>query len=142
MKVVERRRFYLLDDDNDELEIYNEIISESKLPIELHYFSKGAQMFDFLQTNPPPDIFVLDINLPGISGVECIRRLKADARYKNVPLVACSSVMYQHQVEESISAGAIRFRVKPSDFFSYRSMLEEFYSLCCKKDDYIMGKTG
>lgn len=142
MKVVERRRFYLLDDDDDEFEIYNEIITESKLPIKLHYFSKGEQMFDFLQKNPPPDIFVLDVNLPGISGAECIRRLKADARYKNIPVVICSSVLYQHQLEESISAGAIRCLVKPSDFSTYRSMLEELYSLCCKRENYILGKTG
>ncbi len=142
MKVVERRRFYLLDDDNDEAEIYNEIINESKLPVELHYFSKSVQMFDFLQKNPPPDIFIVDANLPGISGVECVRRLKADERYKNIPVVICSSVLYQHQIEEGIAAGAKRFFLKPHDFSGYRSMLEELSSLCHPRGNYIFGKTA
>lgn len=142
MKVVERRRFYLLDDDNDEAEIYNEIISESKLPIKLHYFSKGIQMLDFLQKNTPPDIFVIDANLPGITSIECVKRLKADERYKNIPVVICSSVLYPHQLEESIAAGAMRFFVKPYDFSGYRSMLEELYSLCNKRGNYTLGKTA
>ncbi|MBA4140737.1 MAG: response regulator [Segetibacter sp.] len=142
MKVVDRRRFFLLDDDNDEGEIYSEIISESKMPIELHCFSKGAQMFDFLQKHRAPDIFILDVNLPGISGIECIRRLKADERYKSVPVVVCTSISNQGKLEESISAGALCYTVKPFDFSGYKTLLEEFYSLCCGKGDYIFRKTG
>ncbi len=142
MKVVERRRFYLLDDDNDEAEIYSEIISENKLPIELHYFSKGGQMFDFLQKNSPPDIFIFDVNLPIMSGVECVRRLKADDRYKNIPVVISSSIMYQQKLDESIAAGALRYFIKPVDFSGYQLLLAELYSLCSKKDNYILGKTA
>ncbi len=142
MKVVERRRFFLLDDDNDEGEIYSEIISESKMPIELHCFSKGPQMFDFLLKNTAPDIFILDVNLPGMSGIECIRRLKADKRYKNIPVVVCSSISNQGKLEESISAGALCYTVKPFDFSGYKTLLEELYSFCRRKDNYIFGKTG
>ncbi len=142
MKVVDRRRFFLLDDDNDEGEIYSEIISESKMPIELHCFSKGVQMFDFLQKHRAPDIFILDVNLPGISGIECVRRLKADERYKNIPVVICTSILNKGKLEESISAGALCYTVKPFDFSGYKTLLEEFYSLCCGKGDYIFRKTG
>ncbi len=142
MKVVERRRFFLLDDDNDEAEIYSEIISESKMPIELHYFSKGTQVFDFLLKSSPPDIFILDVNLPGISGIECIKRLKADERYKNIPVVICTSISNQGKLEESISAGALRYTLKPFDFSGYKTLLEELYSLCRGKDNYIFGKTA
>ncbi len=142
MKVVERRRFFLLDDDNDEAEIYSEIISESKMPIELHYFSKGTQMFDFLLKNSAPDIFILDVNLPGISGIECVRRLKADERYKNIPVVICTSILNQGKLEESISAGALCYTVKPFDVSGYKTLLEELYSLCAGKGHYIFGKTA
>lgn len=142
MKVVERRRFFLLDDDNDEAEIYNEIISESNLPIELHYFSKGTQMFDLLLRNAPPNIFILDINLPGLSGIECLKRLKADERYKNIPVVICTSILNQNKLEESVSAGALCYLLKPVDFSGYKSLLEELYSLCTKRSNYIFGKTA
>jgi CheY-like chemotaxis protein len=143
MKLVERRRFFLLDDDKDEAEIYNEIINESKLPIELHHFSKGPQMFDHLQKNRPPHIFIVDLNLPGLSGVESIRRLKKDELYKNIPVVICTSILSHEKLEEGISAGAARYFLKPYNFSGYKSLLEELYSSVTKKNNnYVFGKTG
>lgn len=140
MEVVERQRFLLLDDDNDEAEIYKEIISESKLPIELLNFSKGTQMFDHLLRNAPPDIFILDVNLPGINGVECLKRLKADERCRNIPVVICSSTINQVKSEEIISAGASSYVLKPYNFSGYKFLIEELFSLRYKKDKYMFGK--
>lgn len=53
---------------------------------------------------PPPDIVLMDINLPGINGVECVRRLKA--RMPGLQFMMVTVYENPEQIFEALSAGA------------------------------------
>lgn len=58
-----------------------------------------------------PDVIILDITMPGMNGVEALKRLKvldADAK-----IIICSAIGQQEKIAEAIEAGALDFIVKP-----------------------------
>jgi DNA-binding response OmpR family regulator len=64
--------------------------------------------------NEKPDLIVLDILLPGLDGVEVLRRLKSSDETKNIPVIMFSNVDDKARIEESQKHGAVGFFVKTS----------------------------
>ena len=62
-----------------------------------------------------PDLIVLDIMMPGISGHEVLRRLKQDADFVNVPVIMLTSKTEQKDVVSALHGGAIDYVIKPVD---------------------------
>lgn len=60
-----------------------------------------------------PDLIILDINLPGMSGLELVRRLKKDAVTAQIPVLALSAAATQNDIDEGLKAGFDRYLTKP-----------------------------
>ena len=60
-----------------------------------------------------PDILILDIALPGISGIELCRYLKNDPRTKCIPIIILTAKIKKEDRQASINAGADDFITKP-----------------------------
>ena len=61
----------------------------------------------------PPDLVLLDIQLPGIDGFEVLRRLRADARTRRVPVVAVSANAMPADLDAGRAAGFAAYLTKP-----------------------------
>lgn len=59
-----------------------------------------------------PDIIILDILLPGVSGFEILQKIKEDEKLKNIPVIMLSNMSKQSDIEKSKTLGAQRFIVK------------------------------
>lgn len=59
-----------------------------------------------------PDVISLDIMLPGIDGYEVLRRLKADAALASIPVIVCSNVGNDEEVQKAKDLGALDYLVK------------------------------
>jgi DNA-binding response OmpR family regulator len=73
-----------------------------------------------------PDLALLDWMLPGMSGLEICRALRADRRLKHVPVLLFSARDQESDLEWAYAAGADEFVSKP---FSPRRMLERINAL-------------
>jgi CheY-like chemotaxis protein len=62
-----------------------------------------------------PDLIVLDLELPGISGFEAARRLRAAAETRDIPLIAATGYSHVRQLDMARQAGFDRVVVKPCD---------------------------
>ena len=60
-----------------------------------------------------PDLITMDINLPNVSGVQLIRRLKADPKFRDTPILAITAYVGRGEQREIRLAGASDFLAKP-----------------------------
>jgi two-component system cell cycle response regulator DivK len=75
-----------------------------------------------------PDIILLDINLPGKSGLELAREFKGDARLAPVPLIATTAQVLVGDRERCLEAGCDDYLPKPLDIRKLREVLRQYLS--------------
>jgi len=68
-----------------------------------------------------PDIALLDVMMPGLSGLDVIGKLRTDERTAAVPVILLSAKSQDFDVQTGISSGAVDYIIKP---FSPRELLE------------------
>jgi CheY-like chemotaxis protein len=72
----------------------------------------GSQGVEIART-ARPDVILMDINLPGISGIEALRILAADPATAHIPVVALSANAVPRDIEKGLEAGFFRYLTKP-----------------------------
>jgi two-component system cell cycle response regulator DivK len=73
-----------------------------------------------------PDLILLDINIPGIHGLELAGQLKADDRLADVPLVATTANVLQGDRERCLAAGCDDYLPKPLDIRELRQVMNHY----------------
>ncbi len=69
----------------------------------------------------PPNLILMDIQLPKISGLDATRRLRADARTAQIPIIAITSYALSGDDQKALDAGASAYLAKP---YSPRELLD------------------
>jgi CheY-like chemotaxis protein len=75
------------------------------------YAKDGEQALEMLKTTMP-DVILLDLVLPGMSGFDVLSVVKSDPAYKNVPVIILSNLGQEKDVEKSIKLGAAKHLIK------------------------------
>ena len=63
-----------------------------------------------------PDAVLLDINLPGMNGLEVLQKLRANALTRDVPVIVLSAHVMEDDILRAMQAGANAFVPKPIEF--------------------------
>jgi PAS domain S-box-containing protein len=71
-----------------------------------------------------PDLILMDINLPGISGIEAMKILHEDPATAHIPVVALSANAMQRDIEMGIQAGFFRYLTKPINVKDFMETLD------------------
>jgi len=79
----------------------------------LMYARTGEEALKILETEIP-DIIILDILLPGISGFDILEKLKSEDRLKSVPVIILSNFSQNNEIERANKLGAKKFLIKAS----------------------------
>ncbi len=85
----------------------------------------GASALEVCRTRAP-DLLVLDVMMPGLSGLETCRALRSDPRTATIPVILLTARAQQGDVEEGYAAGADDYVTKP---FSPRELAFRVASL-------------
>jgi len=102
-----------------------------KLP-HIHLFSAhepylGLEMVE----QHKPDLILLDINLPGMSGYEVLKKLKQNKNTSNTPVIAISANAMPTDIKKGRDAGFIEYITKPIDL---KQLLQVVESILLKAD--------
>src|SRR5688572_14853807 len=60
----------ILEDDNDDIEIYRSIFAELKIENDIQVFNSGEQILDYLHTDVKPFLIISDVNMPQTNGFQ------------------------------------------------------------------------
>ncbi|MDD3245285.1 MAG: response regulator [Methanosarcina sp.] len=85
----EEPRILIVDDDENAVELLSSMIEPEGFEVVKAY--GGQEGLDMLFSEQQPDILILDLMMPGISGFEVISHMRADQQTKNIPLIVCTA---------------------------------------------------
>lgn len=71
-----------------------------------------------------PDVILMDINLPGISGIQALKLLRADPATARIPVVALSANAIPRDIEKGLAAGFFRYLTKPIKVAEFMDTLD------------------
>lgn len=122
----------LVEDNVADIVLMRRAAVKNKHDIQIETVSDGEKALAYLRreepyTNaPPPNIVLLDINLPGRSGREILEEIKADAKLRHVPVVILTSSNLPEDIDGMYSRYASSYMVKPATPSAFNDMLNSF----------------
>ncbi len=106
------KKIYIVEDDADSAALIKEILS---VDFDTVLYTNGGDLIEFL--NQPdtvaPDLFVLDISLPGMDGVTLLRKIRDEDSYKNIPALALTAHAMKGDKESFLQSGFNAYMSKP-----------------------------
>lgn len=134
-----RSRVLLVDDDDDDRIIFREALTELKMEIDLDIAKHGEDALNYLENaGDLPDILFLDLNMPIMNGIDCLRHIRQNNAYKNVLVIIYSTSENEEEVEQMLVLGANAYIKKPSSFEGMKKML---YKHLSKEDKTLSGRS-
>jgi len=94
----------LIEDDADDKDVFQDILKDLKITNVVMWFQNCDDAFSFLKSSSEqPFIIFCDVNLPGISGIECKRQIdeNKELRKKSIPFVFCTTSADQKSVDDA-----------------------------------------
>ena len=101
-----------VDDEPLNLEIMREYLDDPRIDLDLAPNAERAWQ-RLQEASTPYDLAILDRMMPGMNGIELLRRMKSDARFRGIPVVMQTAAATPEQVREGIEAGAYYYLTKP-----------------------------
>ena len=106
------RTAVIVEDNHLNRRLFAEVLKEAGFAV--YAVADGRELLDIVRTKEP-DVVLMDLQLPYISGFELIRQLRANPATAAVPLVAVSGFVRPEDEQSARLAGADLFLAKPVD---------------------------
>jgi len=106
----------IAEDCGPDIILFKEALRSAEVHADLKVFSDGEKCADYFRTTEesPPDLIVLDLNLPKVNGFDLIRLVRENRRYDKVPVAVLTSSTAAKDKNLSLDLGANTFVSKPS----------------------------
>ncbi len=111
----------LVDDDPDCRMLIRDAISACKVSNDVRETSNGLEALQFLRRKgthaaaPRPGLIYLDIEMPGMDGLETLRQIKSDPMLRDIPVVMMTGVCGEEQMRQAADLGANSYTLKPAN---------------------------
>ena len=104
-------RVLIVEDDEDLVRLATHWLERAGYSVALA--GDGQKALEALQADPLPDAVLLDVMLPKMDGFEVLRRIRADARTKQLPVIMVTSFSRDKDAARGRALGADDYIVKP-----------------------------
>jgi CheY-like chemotaxis protein len=134
----------LADDDVEDHEIFQEALLEAAPFVTLSFTKNGNELMRLLQ-HYVPDFIFLDMDMPGLDGLQCLRHIRTSSLLQSVHVIMFSGGARPVKVEMAYEMGADLFIVKPDNFQELTQVLSRVLTLdwsnpSTAKEQYLMMK--
>jgi len=121
----------LVEDDEDDYVLTRDALAETELPADLRWVRDGGEALDYLRHEggygpldaPRPALILLDLNMPRMGGREFLEQIKADERFRTIPIVVLTTSDSKEDVIHSYGLGVNSFIQKPVDFERFTALV-------------------
>jgi CheY-like chemotaxis protein len=119
--VLAGRKVLLVDDDVRNAFALNKVLRKQGLNVVIA--NDGQLALDKLAEHPDIELVMMDIMMPVMDGYEAIRRIRADDRFKHLPVIALTAKAMAEDRDKCLAAGADDYLAKPIDLDKLLSLL-------------------
>jgi two-component system response regulator len=130
---MQDKTILVVEDNPDHLELTLLTLESNRVANRIVVARDGVQALDYLfatgeyegrDTSMQPEVILLDLKLPRISGGEVLQRIRADPRTCLIPVVILTSSREEEDIMASYKSGANSFVRKPIDFQQFTQRLQ------------------
>lgn len=115
----------LIEDNPADVDLVRDSLESRKIHLDLHVATDGeAGMSALQEAGLRPDLILLDLNLPRMSGREVLQELKTDSRLRAIPVVVLTSSEAESDIAQTYELGASCYIAKPVDLQSFLTIVE------------------
>jgi len=137
----------LVEDDPADVELTRETLVDAKVMTSLHVVGDGLEALAFLNREgkyadaPRPDLILLDLNLPRMDGRALLAEIRADDRFRSIPVVVLTTSQAEEDIIKSYRLGANCYITKPvrlAEFARVVNAIEDFwFTVVCLPSEKI-----
>lgn len=119
-ETIYKKLALIIEDNPSDVMIARFMLEENDL-IGIHA-SDGLEALEMLEKYTF-SMIILDLQMPNMSGIEFLKRLKFNEKYKNVPVIVTSSKKQEHEIKAVLSFGIQDYLIKPVDPIIYKDKI-------------------
>jgi CheY-like chemotaxis protein len=125
----------LVEDNEFDVHLTEAAFRDARVPNRVHRVPDGEAAIAFLKRTgehgdaPRPDLILLDLNMPKMSGLEVLEAIKADPQLKNIPVVIVSGNSSEAEIRRAYELQASSFVVKPLEVDEYFAAIRSLKEL-------------
>jgi len=124
----------LADDSPADQALTRRALTRSSNHVEFFAVGSGPEALTWLRVGgdrsqsefPFPDVLLLDLNMPGLDGVEVLREIRADSKLRSLPVVVLTSSELDRDIAACYEFGVNAYIVKPVTLPAFERTMEEF----------------
>ncbi len=126
----------LVEDVSEEAELTMEVLRSGRVRNRVHWVEDGEEAMAFLRRQgrhaaaPPPDLILLDLNMPRMNGLEVLAEIKQHPVWKRIPVVMMTSSDKEQDIISAYDRHANCYVTKPLDmeqFIEAVRSIEDFW---------------
>ena len=115
---------FYADDDVDDRDLFEDAMNEVNPDVKLVLATNGQEIIELLENIVEvPDFIFLDLNMPVMSGKECLKRIKKLDRLKSVPIIIYTTTSNKEEFKNLVLLGAADCVVKGISFKAIKDSL-------------------
>lgn len=130
------KHVWLCDDDEEDHYVFGQALQNVLPEAHLNTFLNGSELLFQLQHHQP-DILFLDINMPMVNGIECLKSIRDNSTMYKLPVVIYSVSEYHVDLKASFGHGATLYLVKPHIYQDLVNQLRALFGLDWSRPNLI-----
>jgi CheY-like chemotaxis protein len=116
----------LIEDDPGHARLIEKNIRRAGVSNDIVHFENGTESLERLTTmGKTPALVLLDLNLPDMSGTEILRRLKAEADTKHIPVIVLTTTDDKAEIQKCYELGCNVYITKPVDYDAFAAAIQQ-----------------
>ena len=108
--LLPKQSILVVDDIPDNIDLLTEVLAAD---YHIRVATSGEKALKIVYSDNPPDLILLDIMMPGLSGLEICRRLKANPDRRRIPIIFVTAMTSIADEERGLEIGAVDYITKP-----------------------------
>lgn len=93
----------------------------------------GQKAYDLLKATPDIEFIVSDWNMPNMTGIEFLKTVRADPKFKHLPFLMVTAEAEKENIIEAVKSGVSNYVVKPFTGQTLQEKLQKIYQNLAKK---------